>query len=467
MSRVLILCPDHIKRRMSGPAIRYFELAHQLHRAGHEVTLGTRGQPDLAPQPFEILTIEESRLRRLAPRQDVIVVQGNLLDVYPFLRTGNAGLVVDLYCPFYLELLVDRQYNPTPEQLSHPIEPLRVTLDQIRLGDFFICASEKQRDYWLGLLTAVNRVNAATYDADPSLRSLIDVVPFGLPDEPPLKRGPSMRNVFPGISASDYLLLWGSSIYNWFDPLTLIRAIGKVRHRLPELRMVVMATAHANPDLIPEPWMLGEARKLSAELGLTGKHVFFNEGWVPYEERADWLLEADVGVSANFAHIEGHFSFRVRFLDYLWAGLPFLCTAGDVLAQAVESEHLGITIPAGDVDGMAAALERLADPGVRETYRKNVQVYRAGLSWSRAAAPLVRFCDKPGRAPDLAEISPLRAMPVPLRDYAAANANGSQGWRYYAVKAVSTLVYNGPFATASKGSKFVGRTLIRRRRPPG
>ena len=38
------------------------------------------------------------------------------------------------------------------------------------------------------------------------------------------------------------------------------------------------------------------ARTLSGELGLTGTHVFFNDGWVDYDDRQNYLLDADVGV---------------------------------------------------------------------------------------------------------------------------------------------------------------------------
>ena len=62
---------------------------------------------------------------------------------------------------------------------------LNVQNTQLALGDFFLCASERQRDFWIGALHTAGRINPQTYAADPTLRSLIDVVPFGLPDEPP------------------------------------------------------------------------------------------------------------------------------------------------------------------------------------------------------------------------------------------------------------------------------------------
>ena len=44
--------------------------------------------------------------------------------------------------------------------------------------------------------------------------------------------------------------------------------------------------------------------RLADSLGLTGKHVFFNEQWVPYAERQNWLLDANCGVTTHFEHVE-------------------------------------------------------------------------------------------------------------------------------------------------------------------
>ena len=61
------------------------------------------------------------------------------------------------------------------------------------------------------------------FDADPGLDSLIDIVPFGISDHPPERTGPGIRGVIPGIGADDAVILWGGGVYNWFDPLTLLR----------------------------------------------------------------------------------------------------------------------------------------------------------------------------------------------------------------------------------------------------
>jgi glycosyltransferase involved in cell wall biosynthesis len=263
-----------------------------------------------------------------------------------------------------------------------------------------VCASDKQRDFWLGQLTGVNRVNPATYDQDASLRALIDVAPFGLPSVPPVKRQAVVKGVVDGIDADDFLLLWGGGIYNWFDPLTLIRAVGQVATDHPDVKLFFLGSAHPNPD-VPEMRMASTAFRLAEELGLLDKHVFFNPGWVEYERRADYLLEADLGVSTHFEHIETAFSYRTRILDYLWASLPIVATEGDSLSRLVNEHALGLTVPAEDVDALADAIRRLrTDRDLYATCKAAVETLAPDMTWERALAPIVDFARRPRRAAD-------------------------------------------------------------------
>ena len=197
--------------------------------------------------------------------------------------------------------------------------------------------------------------------------------------------------------------MWGGGVYNWFDPLTLIRAVATLRDRRPKLRLYFLGMKHPNPE-VPQMRMATEAMALSDELGLTGNRVFFNHDWVPYEQRADWLLDADVGVSTHLDHVETAFSFRTRVLDYLWAGLPIVCTAGDAMGELVADHALGAAVPPGDVDALANAIdELLSDDAARAEAAAAVRKVAPSFNWSRALAPLVAFCAAPRRAPDLVD----------------------------------------------------------------
>jgi glycosyltransferase involved in cell wall biosynthesis len=399
--RIAVVTPEPLATGLAGPAIRAWHLAETL-GAEFDVELGTTGACERFSSRFRARHVGERELRELERWCDVLVFQGGFLHDHPFLRQSGKVLVADVYDPFHLENF-EQTRGWDPAERDRTVGRLTEVLNQqLRRGDFFLCASDRQRDFWLGSLAALGRVNPANYDADPTLRALIDVVPFGLPAGPPHKSHPAIRGVVPGIGWDDKVILWAGGVYNWLDPLTLVRAVDRLRHRLPEVRLFFLGLQHPNPN-IPEMRVATELRRLAGDLGLVGINVFFNEGWVDYESRADYLLEADVGVSTHLDHVETAYSFRSRILDYLWAGLPVVATGGDSFADLIEAEGMGAAVPPGDEAALEAALEGvLGDDGRAKECRENVARVAPRFAWDVAVEPLTAFCRDPRRAPDLA-----------------------------------------------------------------
>lgn len=407
-SRLLIVSHEAIATNMSGPAVRFLEIGRALSTVAR-VTLAMPGQPAIRDARVTIAGFDPANpmsLRRLAEDADVIFVQGFALVQYPFLSGLLVPIVVDLYCPFTIEHLEQTRGKAAPGDASVAADAagfLGVLNGQIDQGDFFICASEAQRDFWIGNLHSRGRINPRTYAADPTLRRLIDVVPFGLPDEDFDRAAaalpPAVKGVRPGIGVDDTLLLWGGSLLDWQDPVTLIEAVAQLAPRRPELKLLFMGTKHPNP-LVKPMRAVAASRERAEALGVLDRHVFFND-WVPYAERARYLAEADLGVSTHREHLETHFSFRTRMLDYVWARLPIVCTEGDVFARLVRSEGLGATVPPGDAAALAAAIDRLlADPAARIAARERLAHVGREMAWSRVVAPLARFLETPSSAAD-------------------------------------------------------------------
>lgn len=398
--RVLVVTPEPLAQRMAGPAIRALELGRAV-AARHDVDVVSLAGCERTDEVVRLSSVDEAGLRRLVGLADVVVMQGDLLGLHPWLVDVDVPLVVDAYDPFHLEQL--EQARPAGETTRRAVVRDCVTSlsTQLSRADLVLCASDRQRAMWLGHLAALGRVNPVTYDDDPSLSSLVTVVPFGVASTFPSGGEPAMRGVLSGVGASDPVVLWGGGIYPWFDPDVLIRAMAVVRTSLPQARLVFLGAGHpvlGSAGAGPRD----RAEALAAELGLLGSTVFFHDGWVPYDQRHRWLAEADVGVSTHHAHVETEFAFRTRCLDYLWAGLPVVTTDGDAIADLVRSAGLGAVVPPSDVDALAAALlDLLGDPARRAECAAASAAAAERFRWPVVAEPLLRFCDSPRRAPDL------------------------------------------------------------------
>lgn len=402
-TRVLIITGDTVSAKMAGPAIRAWEMSAELGRK-HDVRLLVLAKPDIKPDTFSMDVLTEATLPEHLDWADVVFFQGFIMHAHPCIADSGKILVADLYDPFHLENLEMFRRDDPGKRDNIFKSDLEVIGDQLRTCDFFVCASEKQRDFWLGQLAGSGRLNPHVYDRDPTLRTLIDVVPFGLSSEPPVHSQPVLKGVVPGIGVDDKVILWGGGIYNWFDPLTLIHAVAKVAVDHPEIKLFFMGMAHPNPD-VPEMRMAVQARRLAEELDLEGKHVFFNDGWVPYEERSNYLRESDLGVSCHLEHIETTYSYRTRVLDYFWAELPVIVTRGDALSYLVEERGLGLTVGPGDIQGFTAALtSMIEDEELARDCRLNVSKLLPELTWGQVIKPLDQFCSAPHRAADNIQI---------------------------------------------------------------
>jgi len=409
LSRVLFISNDYVSKKMAGPAIRCFELSKAL-SARHEVTLACENEPDISAEGFSIAPFKRDpeSLRALAEGSDVIVLPPYTLAIYPFLKALGRPLVMDLYDPFVLEKLEVYQGAGTRSQFESDLTVLK---DQLLTGDFFVAGTEDQRSFWIGMLAALGRINPLTYGSDKSLNSLVCTIPFGVSGKPPRHTTQVLKGVVKGIVQDDFVLIWAGGIWNWFDPFTLIRAMGRVSAADRSIKLFFLGVKHPHPAMPKEQFRVAdEAKSLAKELGLLGKSVFFNHEWVPYQMRQNFLLEADAGVSTHFDHVENRFSIRTRALDYIWAGLPLIMTDGDYISRLVKERDVGVTVQQQDVDALAEAIMSIrgAGPAKIEGYKRRLAQIAEEFRWEDIARPLDDFCLIPKLAADKSHIGQAR-----------------------------------------------------------
>ncbi len=404
---VLLIASDTIGANMAGTGIRYWNMARVIGR-NQPVTLAAPKPVSLdSPPGVQFVSyagadhdVEGHNLASLIAEHDVVIAQH-----IPYLYTDpeilhDRFLIIDLYAPWILEKLEHARVDPEVGEPNRK-DDVAILNRLLQLGDAFLCASERQRDFWLGALAAAGRLDLAHAQTDADLRTLIDVVPFGLPSDPPLINGFGPRQTIPGIDDESILILWNGGIWNWLDPLTAIRAMANVADREPRAKLVFMGVRSPVAD-IAKMRVVDDAKGLASDLGLLDRHVFFND-WVPYDERQNWLLQADLGISLHLDSLEARYAYRTRVLDNIWCGLPVVATAGDVLADLIQQEQIGVTVLPGDHEAAARAILSALDPARQREFRANLARQAERHTWEHVTEPLLAWCRRPIKIADRGE----------------------------------------------------------------
>ncbi len=443
--RVLIATAEPLGRRAAGPAIRARHIAEELGKVGHEVTLASTAPAHVRADSDGISVMGDVAVHG---DYDVIVLQGRVLLEHPELHQSTACIVVDLYDPFQLEAL-HRGGTDRIRRIDLGEGALLTLADQLARGDYFLCSSERQRDFWLGHLSAAGRLNAATHAQDPTLRTLLDVVSFGISETPPVGTGSSLREAH-GFNEDDPVLLWAGGMHDWLDPLTLVDAVDIVRRSAPNIRLVFWGASHPNTEL-DVPVLVAATQARAEALGLWGDHVVFHPEWVPYAERGGLLLDATIGVSTQHDHLETRFSYRTRLLDHLWAGLPTVATGGDPLVARLEAAGAARTCAPEDPNGLAEQILALVkDPEALAASAAAAKELRNEMTWHHTLAPLVAYIDAPERAADLTDrtIAPIVTKRRPKLPYLPAR---------YVERARRHVAERGPTEVVRRGLGKLGR----------
>ena len=152
MTRVLVVSGEPIGASMAGPAIRALEVARALARQC-DVTLAAPGPSTLDHPSIELLEATSADFDPLLAAlrtHDVVVAQQLPTQLLRYVWKLPIRYVADLYNPLMIELLEALADAGAERERSLWRHLTRTVYIQCAAADFVICASEKQRDLWLG-----------------------------------------------------------------------------------------------------------------------------------------------------------------------------------------------------------------------------------------------------------------------------------------------------------------------------
>lgn len=374
MTRVLLVCPEPLGHRQpAGIGVRFLEMARVLRADGHRITI-------LSPDGG---TVEGATAAVLSPkvihdetgRADVAVVQGHAANDL-FAHSRGIPAVVDLYDPFIIENL---HYYPErgAEVFTHDHATL---MNSLVHGDFFLCASEAQRLFYLGLMLGTGRLNPALFDEDPRLSSLIAIAPFGV-----------QQQSSAGDLARDSQAILFGGIYDWYDPILAIDAVAIARQSVP--RVTLTFTRHPNPELTPQ----GKAALAIEHVRANGYEDFVRFApWVPYAERSGFFARFRMALLTFPQSIETDLSMRTRIYDYLWGGMPVVTSSARGTDEILDQYRAGSVIRASDAEAYATEIVRLLRDDRRAgSMADGARSFVRDHQWSHVLAPLREFCLHP------------------------------------------------------------------------
>jgi glycosyltransferase involved in cell wall biosynthesis len=372
---------------MSGPGIRAWAIARAL-STSFDVTAAVEEPPAESREGIRLVPFTRRHLIEQVKDQHAVISSCVPPYLLPLAATGSTLVVADKYDPVDLEVgaLTDSL------QIRRALATERaVTELHLLYSDIVLCANERQRERIEARIRGLGR--------DQDGPELIEL-PFGLGDPPPPPRGRPLRERFTQIAEGDTVVLWWGVVWKWLDAETAVRAVAGLADQRPDIKLV-FAPARTLGAAAEATNATEQARNLARDLGVLDRTVLFWDDWVPFADRHELLAEADIGLSLHSATAEAHFSARVRYLDYLWAGLPCVLAEGDETGERFQAAGFASLVPPEDVTAVQTELTRLADDrDALACARKASLALADSYRWETLVAPLAATLDgNPAAAP--------------------------------------------------------------------
>lgn len=386
-------------KNLVGTAVIYQQMANIFIRQGYRVKMVVPEISLDAPKGADYYLYKD-RSNKLLIKEANIVIFGAYPPVTPLLEAYRQKKIIMTYLWSIAPIgsLEFRDYQNIAEQAKlHRLIVASYNLSLL-LSDKIFCRDEGARKLVLGSLVSLGRINLNNYNSDVSLRRLVDVAAFGVDNKklPVVVKDYWQKQL--GIKSRDFVLVWNGGIWNWNDGETLIKAMALLKK--DKIKLVFQGFKHPETKQVLS-FKAKKALVLAKRLGLKDKSVFFNDDWVPYQNRYDFLGSSSAGVVCSPDIPEANLFFKTRIYDYLWAELPIILGDCEAFAPLIQSRNLGLVAKTGEAGDWAAKIRLLSrSASLRRRLQTNIRNYKQEIAWENTLAPIKDFSCRPLAAPD-------------------------------------------------------------------
>jgi glycosyltransferase involved in cell wall biosynthesis len=452
--------PEHNK--VEGGGLRCWGLAKGLRAQDPRLEIvvayhESYRQPDFTEsyEDIQLATWNEATISAVISAFDTVIVSycmGGLSVTIANTIRPDQQLVLDCYVPIYVEIAA-RDSNDLPnEYAAFEVEVTRWAA-VLKRGDIYLCANKNQKRYYQGVLSALGRINPATYQDE-----LILIVPYGVYRQPPVVTDKPITKLLADQKGKQHFrrLLWFGAVYPWFDFQPLVDALKVINQTVPTKLVVVGAKNpfNAHPDFVRR---YDEFVAYVASDPENQQNVVLQD-WVEFNDRANWYLDSDLVILINKIGSENELAWRTRLVDYIWADLPIITNGGDPLGEELIAAGAAARLEDFSAAGLAQSLTTLlSDDKSLATLKKNLTAVRPNYYWDTVTTGLyAKIID--------------HQRPTDFREYGILDIEVSSALQRSLVGRVMTKARKLPNYYAKYGARTTYTTLktiaLQRLRPP-
>ncbi|MCL4487661.1 MAG: glycosyltransferase family 4 protein [Chloroflexi bacterium] len=417
----------------SGAGLRAWGLGQGLRAHGFQVTFGMPAvawhSDDSALEEYGLMLWDRFNLEKKiqALRPDAVVFCH-----WPSVQIRkrlDVPTVIDFHGPHILERAFQEFGEPTSNAL--------LKIEALRKADYFICAGEKQKAYFLAWLLA------SGIDV---IKAKIDVVPVCL--------SPDLPEHLP---ADEITFVYGGVYLPWQDPTLALTVVSEVISRRSKGELRLFGGKHPIIPLQVSPTFQEIERRLRVD-----PRVHF-EGSRPHDELIGNYQRATAAIDLMAYNYERELAFTTRTVEYMWCGLPVIYNDYADLSPLIARYEAGWVLDPNDRQALEQAIGEIIDhPDLAHGRGNNAQrLVRENLTWDRAVQPLVSFLQAPemhpSPGPDLVSVV---AQELGVKDFWQRwTSVRKKGPKLLAQSALAHFRHGGFSQLAEAGYQFAKRRI--------
>lgn len=169
-----------------------------------------------------------------------------------------------------------------------------------------------------------------------------------------------------GLADGELAIINAGGVWRWTDFNTFLEAFGEHCDAVPDTKLRLFVMGLLQPTNIDHAAYITQTEALLYRFrALLGRQVTVYNHWDDAARRVRaYTASSDLGLNVNKPSFENWQSYRLRFLDYMAAGVPVINTRGDLSSEAAGGAH-AFAVDAGDVRSYRAVLDAIAaNPGL-------------------------------------------------------------------------------------------------------